>query len=94
MRHGPELPDGSNSGDDVERVAPDAILLRGDHFDHVVPDVVTNRAQQSAARRVWNFGRKAVSLLQALDEKVIDRHPNRPAPVGVAAEQARVRLTG
>ena len=34
----------------------------------------------------------AVVNPERLDEKVVDRHPDRAAPVGVAAEKARARL--
>ena len=33
-----------------------------------------------------------MELLQRLDEQVVDRKPNRPAPVGVAAEEPAVRF--
>ena len=33
-----------------------------------------------------------MELLQRLDQEIVDRKPDRPAPVGVAAEQARRRL--
>ena len=35
---------------------------------------------------------EAMELLDRLDQHVVHRHPDRPAPVGVAAEQGRVRL--
>ena len=35
-----------------------------------------------------------MKLLQRLDEKVVDGHPDRPAPVRVPSEQPAVRLRG
>ena len=33
-----------------------------------------------------------MELLQRLDDQVVDREPDRPAPVRVAAEHARIRF--
>ena len=47
------------------------------------------------AGRALDLERVAVEVvvaLQRLDQQVVDREPDRPAPVGVAAEQAGVRL--
>ena len=38
VRHGSQLPNGANGGDDVERVAADAILLGRDDFDSAKRD--------------------------------------------------------
>src|SRR5207248_5343805 len=35
-----------------------------------------------------------VKLLQGFDEQVVDGEPDRPAPVGIAAEEAAGRLGG
>ena len=37
---------------------------------------------------------EVVVALQRLDQQKVDREPDRPAPVGVAAEQAGVRFAG
>src|ERR1043166_8400929 len=37
---------------------------------------------------------KMVIPLERLDQQIINRHPDRAAPVGIAAKQARARFTG
>src|SRR2546427_3294536 len=58
---------------------------------------LAERQQLPRAGRALNLEARPVIVVEAseaLDQQVVDRHPDRPAPVRIATEESGVRLAG
>src|SRR6516162_6561591 len=82
---------GLHGGNDATRPRPVDI---GHPFRYQVRDAVEGEAPASEARHGKSelIAKEAVELLDGLDQHVIHRQPYRPAPIGIAAEEARIRF--
>ena len=70
--------------------------MRDQPHGQVARDVAQAKATTGAGRVLdrERLAEPVVPAQQRLDEQVVDREPDRTAPVGVAAEQAGRRLAG
>src|SRR5215813_8807432 len=77
---------------------PSAVLIAAEDVREAIPQLVRDLLQRqlsSGADRTLDpkaFAEEAVILAQALDQQIVDRHPDRPAPIGVSAEESDGRF--
>src|SRR5262245_51359177 len=69
--------------EDVDQAAPQLV---GDLFQRLLP-AGPDRAFDAKLVAV-----ELVELVQALDDQIVERHPDRTAPIGVAAEKIALRF--
>ncbi len=73
------------AGQEEAQQAPAEFVARPRRASASLPDPVGHSTLEAVAVEV-------VVALQRLDQQVVEREPDRPAPVGVAAEEPRSRL--
>src|SRR5262245_35876462 len=75
------------------------VLVAPEDVDHPAAKLVSDllhRSLLAVADRALDAKLVAVELVesvQALDDEVVERHPDRPAPIGVSAEKIVLRFT-